>query len=100
LIAALYLSVVEGEPGQLLRLHESGGWSLISLLDSQRLRPDGHKQPFTSYNAKRPRQDSNLRHRLRRAIRFVQPVFSVRSGAAELGLPSTQLVAVFPVAPV
>jgi hypothetical protein len=70
LIAALYLSVVEGEPGQLLRLHESGGWSLISLLDSQRPRPDGHKQPFTSYNPKRPRQDSNLRHRLRRPVLY------------------------------
>ena len=56
--------------------------------------------PSNVKTSKRPRQDSNLRHRLRRAIRFVQPVFSVRSGAAELGLPSTQLVAVFPVAPV
>jgi len=34
---------------------------------------------------KRPRQDSNLRHRLRRAIRFVQLIFSVHPSAPGLG---------------
>ena len=50
--------------------------------------------------SKRPRQDSNLRHRLRRAIWFVQTVFSVYSSALEVGLQSTRSVAVFSVSPI
>jgi len=49
---------------------------------------------------KRPRQDSNLRHRLRRVIRFVQVVFSVYSSAPEQDLQSKQTVAVFLITPI
>jgi len=45
----------------------------------------------------RPRQDSNLRHRLRRAIRFVQPVLSVRHSPAEMASESSRSRAVHPV---
>jgi len=38
----------------------------------------------------RPRQDSNLRHRLRRAIRFVQTVLPVRPSRPELASESTR----------
>jgi hypothetical protein len=45
-----------------------------------------------------PRQDSNLRHRHRRAIWFVQAVRPVRSSESELGPESSRSATVFRVA--
>ncbi len=45
----------------------------------------------------RPRQDSHLRHQLRRPVWSVQPVQPVHSHGPDLGLQSTRSVDVFPV---
>jgi hypothetical protein len=47
----------------------------------------------------RPRQDSNLRHRLRRAIWFVRCIQLVKLSALELGLSSSQIGTVLLVVP-
>jgi hypothetical protein len=47
--------------------------------------------------ARRPRQDSNLRHRLRRAIWFVQALLRVSFRAPESALQSSPYCAVRPV---
>ena len=48
----------------------------------------------------RPRQDSNLRHRLRRPLWFVQTVLPVRPCAPEQAFPSRGFTTVFSVAPI
>jgi hypothetical protein len=56
------------------------------------LRRRSRRMPFLDpeqQKQKRPRQDSNLRHRLRRASWFVQAVLSVCCSALELASEST-----------
>ena len=50
------------------------------------------------HHQERPRQDSNLRHRLRRAVWFVQVVWAVYSSASKLGPESSLSPTVFRVA--
>jgi hypothetical protein len=58
---------------------------------------DRVERPSFSYLSEkflRPRQDSNLRHRLRRAVRVVHSVLLVRPRASELAFRSRQCVLV------
>ena len=55
------------------------------------------KASINCHNSLRPRQDSNLRHRLRRPLWIVQTVLSVPWNDSEVDLSSSQSAAVLAV---